>query len=79
MNGWIPTRKWIAAQVVAAAGIATSAVDSGWDATETKLCIAVVVQAIVTYLLPNDSAPGGVPDATKPTPAVVEGGSSHLR
>lgn len=80
MNGWIPTRKWLAAQVVAVAGIATSAVESGWDVTETKLCIAVGVQAIVTYLLPNSSAPGGVPDATKPpAPAVVEGGSSHLR
>jgi hypothetical protein len=62
-KGWIPTHKWIAAQVVALAGIATSAIDSGWDATETKLCIAWAVQAGVTYLLPNDSAPGGVPDA----------------
>jgi hypothetical protein len=36
-------------------------VDSGWDNTETKLCIAVVVQAVVTYLLPNEATPGGVP------------------
>lgn len=57
-----PTRKWWAAQIVAAAGIATSAIDSGWDATESKLVIAWVVQAAVTYLLPNNSdAPGGPP------------------
>lgn len=53
MTSWVPTRKWFAAQVVAFAGVATSAVDSGWDATETKLLIAVVVQAAVTYLIPN--------------------------
>jgi hypothetical protein len=60
-KSWLPTRKWFAAQVVALAGVATSALDSGWDSTETKLLIAVVVQAAVTYLLPNDSTPGGVP------------------
>jgi hypothetical protein len=57
----MPTRKWWAAQAVAVAGIATSYVDSGWDATETKLCIAVLVQAAVTWLLPNEQTPGGVP------------------
>jgi hypothetical protein len=61
MSSWVPTRKWWAAQAVALAGIATSYVDSGWDATETKLCIAVAVQAVVTYLLPNEDTPGGVP------------------
>ena len=66
MTSLLPTRKWIAAQVVAAAGIATSAIDSGWDATETKLVIAVLVQATVTWLLPNDSTPGGVPVRTGP-------------
>lgn len=60
-SGWVPTRKWIAAQVVAAAAIATSAVDSGWDGSETKLAIAWAVQAAVTYLLPNADTPGGVP------------------
>ena len=61
--GWIPTRKWIAAQVIGLGGIATSAIESGWDATESKLCVALAVQAAVTYLLPNDPAPGGVPGA----------------
>lgn len=63
-NGWIPTRKWLAAQAVALGGIATSAIDSGWDATEWKLLIGVAVQALVTYVLPNLDSPGGVPDAT---------------
>lgn len=57
----LPTRKWLAAQVVGLAGIASSAIDSGWDATESKLLVALLVQAAVTYLLPNDNTPGGVP------------------
>jgi len=36
-------------------GIATSAIESGWDATESKLCVALAVQAAVTYLLPNET------------------------
>jgi hypothetical protein len=62
-RGKIPTRKWIAAQVVALSGIAISAIDSGWDDTETKLLIGVAVQAALTYLLPNADSPTGVPDA----------------
>lgn len=58
-----PTRKWIAAQVVALGAVATSAIESGWDDTEWKLLIGIAVQAAVTYLLPNDQTPGGVPDA----------------
>lgn len=81
-QGWIPTRKWIAAQVIGLGGIATSWIESGWDATESKLCVALAVQAGVTYLLPNDSAPGGVPDAKRTRRrkvATVEGGTSHTR
>lgn len=61
----LPTRKWLAAQVVGAAAIATSAIDSGWDATESKLVVALAVQAAVTYLLPNENTPGGVPLARR--------------
>lgn len=61
--GWLPTRKWCAALLVALGGLATSAIESGWDATEWKLLVAIAVQAGVTYLLPNSDAPGGVPDA----------------
>jgi hypothetical protein len=51
----VPSRKWYAAQVVALGALATSAVESGWDATEWKLLIGIAVQAAVTYLLPNDT------------------------
>lgn len=61
----LPTRKWIAAQVLALAAVATSWVDSGWDDTETKLLIGIAVQAAVTYLLPNEDTPGGVPLKTR--------------
>lgn len=62
-RGWIPTRKWMAAQAVALGGLAVSAIESGWDDTEWKLLIGIVVQATTTYLLSNAPAPGGVPDA----------------
>lgn len=64
----LPTRKWIAALVVALAGVATSAVESGWDDTEWKLLIGVAVQAITTYLIANQDTPGGVP--VKPDPSL---------
>jgi hypothetical protein len=55
---WAPSRKWAAAQVVGLGGVATSAIESGWDATEWKLLVALAVQAAVTYLVPNaETAP----------------------
>jgi uncharacterized protein involved in response to NO len=65
---WFPTRKWLAAQVVALGAIASSWAASGWDGTETNLMIAWVIQAAVTYLLPNQDTPGGVPLTTSPKP-----------
>lgn len=59
MTSWTPTRKWLAAQVVALGALAASAIESGWDDLETKLAIGIAVQAIVTYLLPNEKTPGG--------------------
>lgn len=79
-RGWIPTRKWIAAQVVAVGAIATSAIVTGWNVDETTACVAWAVQAATTYLLPNAAAPGGVPDSEiVPGTAKVEGGTSHVR
>jgi hypothetical protein len=66
-RGWMPTHKWFAAQAVALGAVATSAIDSGWDATESKLMVGWAVQALVTYFLPNSPTPGGVPDA-RPKP-----------
>jgi hypothetical protein len=62
-KSWLPTRKWVTAQVVALGAIATSWVDSGWDDTETHLVIGWVIQAVATYAIANRStrAEGGVP------------------
>lgn len=60
-KSWLPTNKWLIAQLVALVGVATSALESGWDDTETKLVIAWALQALATYLVPNDDTPGGVP------------------
>lgn len=57
-----PTRKWIAAQVVALGAIAIAAATTGtWDTEETVALIGWAVQAATSYLVPNDSTPGGVP------------------
>lgn len=63
--GLAPSRKWFAAQAVGLGGIATSAVESGWDATEWKLLIGLGVQAAVTYLLPNGEDEPPSRDAVK--------------
>lgn len=60
-KSWRPTRKWIAAQVVALGAVLTSWVESGWDDTESKLLVGIFVQAAVTYLVSNEDTPGGVP------------------
>ena len=70
-TGWIPTRKWMVAQVVALAALATSFIESGgWDDTETKLLIGIAVQALSTYLISNQPTAGGVPDAGPPAPPI---------
>lgn len=63
-----PTRKWVAAQVVALAAIATMYVSTGgWNQEESVALIGWFVQAATTYLVPNEDTPGGVP--TKPVSA----------
>jgi hypothetical protein len=57
-----PTKKWLAAQAVAVGAILTSGLESGFDKTELVLLVGAVVQAFVTYMLPNDKTPGGVPE-----------------
>jgi hypothetical protein len=61
MKSALPTRKWVAAQLVFLAGIAINAVDTGWSAIETKALILWAVQAATTYLVPNEDTPAGVP------------------
>lgn len=57
-----PTNKWWAAQVVAAGALATMYFTTGgWDTEESVAAVGLVVGAATTYLIPNDSTPGGVP------------------
>jgi hypothetical protein len=48
-----PTRKWWALLVSGFTPIALSAIDSGWDKTESKMSVVLVSGAVVTYLVPN--------------------------
>jgi|tagenome__1003787_1003787.scaffolds.fasta_scaffold20832462_1 hypothetical protein len=57
-----PTRKWWAATVIALGAIATLWVTKGeLDKDVMLAAIGVIVQAITTYLVPNQDSPGGVP------------------
>lgn len=57
-----PTRKWWAATVVAIGAIATLWVTKGeFDRDVMLATIGAIVQAIATYLVPNQETPGGVP------------------
>jgi hypothetical protein len=51
----MPSRKWIAAQVSAIGAFVVALINSGWDLTSELqvILVGMVVQAIVTYLLPN--------------------------
>jgi hypothetical protein len=50
---WVPTRKWVALLVSGFTPIALSAIDSGWDKTESKMAVVLVSGAIVSYFVPN--------------------------
>jgi hypothetical protein len=57
-----PTRKWWAATVTALGGVLILVIQQGGFTAEVAIAlVGVVTQAIVTYLIPNDSTPGGVP------------------
>jgi hypothetical protein len=45
MKSALPTRKWVAAQLVFLAGIAINAVDTGWSA------IVLLIVVLLAYLL----------------------------
>jgi hypothetical protein len=57
-----PTRKWWATQVTALAALAVMWATTGtWDTEETVGAIGLVSQAAISWLVPNDPTPGGVP------------------
>ena len=59
-----PTRKWWAALVAGGVAFITLLATSHYDFTSTQVVIALtglIGQAVISYLVPNDAAPGGVP------------------
>ncbi len=61
-KSWLPTRKWWAATVLAAVAVATLWVTKGaFDRDVAIALIGAIGQAVVSYLLPNQGTPGGVP------------------
>lgn len=58
-----PTRKWVVAQVSAVVGLVLMLITGDPTITDPeKVAIGTfVVQAVATYLTPNEDTPGGVP------------------
>lgn len=63
LASWWPTRKWMAATVIAVGGILATLATTGWDFTPEMngALITILTQRVVAYLLPNDDSPGSVP------------------
>ena len=56
-----PTRKWVARTITAVTGLAIEVLSTGpWDRADTIMAVTVVSAATLSYVLSNDSAPGGV-------------------
>ena len=65
----LPTRKWLATQATAVAGLAAAWISAGgWNQQLSLAMVALLSQAVVGYLVPNLPTPGGVPLAS-PQPA----------
>jgi hypothetical protein len=61
-KSWQPTRKWIAATITALGAIAVLWIQAGSFSMAVGIAlVGAIVQALVTYVLPNDNTPGGVP------------------
>jgi hypothetical protein len=57
----LPTNKWLAARVAAAAGIIILFITTDkWDDEESIATVTLVSEALVSYLVPNADTPGGV-------------------
>jgi hypothetical protein len=57
----VPTNKWIAARVTALAGLIILFITTDtWDDEEWIALVTLVSEAIVSYLVSNTDAPGGV-------------------
>lgn len=57
----LPTNKWLAARVIAIAGVIILYISTGqWDDEEWIATVTIVSESLVSYLVPNTDAPGGV-------------------
>jgi hypothetical protein len=65
----MPSRKWLAAQVSAIGALVVALIDNGWELTPELqvILVGMVVQAIVTYLVPN-APPTTAPTSAAPLP-----------
>jgi hypothetical protein len=61
-KSWLPTRKWFAATFTALGAIAVLWIQEGGLTMAVGIAlVGAIVQALVTYVLPNENTPGGVP------------------
>lgn len=71
---WIPTRKWLAAQITALTAFVVAWVNLGsWDKTLSIALIGLISQALLSYLIPNvdQSSGGNAPVASAPASGVT--------
>ena len=61
-GSWLPTRKWLAGLIGGLTPIVISAIESGWDNSETTAAVTLVSGLLVAYLVPNQPTAGGVPE-----------------
>jgi hypothetical protein len=61
LKSLLPTNKWIVTQITALAALLTAYVQVGaWNKELTIALIGLVSQALIGYIAPNASTPGGV-------------------
>lgn len=62
-KSWMPTRKWIAAEIAAVGTFLVALIQNEWQLSSELqvVLVGLVVQAVTTYLLKNADTPGGVP------------------
>lgn len=65
LGKWAPTRKWWAATVVGGVGMVTMVWTGDPTLTDPEkiALVTFVGQRLVSYFLPNEDTPGGIPQA----------------